>query len=337
MALIVRRGELVNVLIDALSIDESSAAAVIDFFSFRAKVAGETGHRGLWAAPLVPVPGKDAFGLALPVLVASAPLRKVEAWLEKGGLNDNLPKGSRGERWEDQLRQDIREAIDENPLLRNTRCAAHAVKRADDDGEEIDLLIQLDTILIVGEIKFWLVPADPFERFNYFRKLKSASEQARRKASFVHANPDVAAKALRITETEVRSLKIVPLVVANQGFGFALDIDGCRITDSGFLLNYLGAASLVTGMAIDPASGRQVQNTTELYRSEREAAKQFETAFAKPSVLGRFIDRIQWIDIPFPTSDPRPFYFKGVQLNDLSGDERATANAMRAILNPTGT
>ena len=88
LALVVNRRELADVLEQALAIDVNTAEAILALLSFHAKSPDEKGHRGRWAAPLVPTPGQDKFALALPALATSYPLRKVEAWLGRGGLDD---------------------------------------------------------------------------------------------------------------------------------------------------------------------------------------------------------------------------------------------------------
>jgi hypothetical protein len=143
MALLVSRKELLSVLTSALAIDEDTADAVIAFLTFKPKVSGDKGHRGLWAAPIVPIPGEDRLALALPALAASNPLRKVEAWLEKGGIDDNLSKNARGDNYEADYRKQICEAIAKNRLFKDTRCAVHAVKKNVNFGEQIDLLVRL--------------------------------------------------------------------------------------------------------------------------------------------------------------------------------------------------
>jgi hypothetical protein len=109
--------------------------------------------------------------------------------------------------------------------------------------------IRLGSLLIVGEVKCWLYPADPIERFNHLKKLRAAAEQASRKAALLRDRPDVAARALGLSEDICRQLRVVPLVVANQGFGFSLDLGGCIVADAQFLETYLGNGTLTIGAA----------------------------------------------------------------------------------------
>jgi hypothetical protein len=107
LALLVSRTELLNVMVKALGVDNNTALAVIEFLSFRLRASGDKGHRGLWAAPIVSIPGEDRLALALPVLTVSNPLRKAEAWLEKGGIGDSLSKNARGELFEADYRKHV--------------------------------------------------------------------------------------------------------------------------------------------------------------------------------------------------------------------------------------
>jgi hypothetical protein len=251
----------------------------------------------------------------------SNPLRKAEAWLEKGGLDDSLSKGARGELYEDEYRQKVCSAIAKNKLLKDSRCASSEIKKTADFEEQIDLLVRLGDLLIVGEVKCWLYPADPHEQFNHLKKLRAAAEQAKRKARLLQGRPDVAAKALGLSEDECRKLRVVPLVVTNQGFGFSLNVDGCAVTDAAFLVTYLGAGTIATAAAIDRRTGLMEPTTTTLYERETQAADRFEQAVASPTVLKRFLDRLTWTKIPFPTAGTQQVYFAAPQLGDLTGDE----------------
>ena len=332
MALVVSKGELIDVLMRSLDVDESTADALIEFLKYAPKKPKEKGHRGIWAAPLVPIPGEDGLALALPALAVSNPLRRAEAWLERGGLDDNFSKNARGDRFEADYRAKVVVAIEKNPLLAEAVCAKNEIKKNANFEEQIDLLIRLGDLLIVGEVKCWLFPADSFERFTHFRKIKDAAEQAKRKADLLRSRPDVAAIALGLPEGEVRELRVVPLVVANQGFGFSLDADGCRITDAAYLLTYLGSGTISSSMAMEPRTGRSTTATMTFYEREKQASDRFEALFAKPPVLQRFVDRIGWTTIPFPLPGGGTLQFAVPRLDDFAGDERMRAVLMRNAL-----
>jgi hypothetical protein len=335
LALLVGRRELVDILVKALGENLPTANALIDFLSFSPKDSMDKGHRGLWAAPLVPIPGEERFALALPVLMTSNPLRKAEAWLEKGGLDDMQSKAKRGGGFEVELRRQVRRCLAENPLLSDARCAEHAVRKVITFGEEIDLLIQIGTLLLVCEVKFHLTPADSRERYNHLRKLRAASEQARRKAALLITRPDVVARALGITEGRAKELRVVPLIVDNQGFGLALDVDGCRVTESRFLLNCLSSGTLVTDAAFVPRTGQQIHMKTHLYVDQAQAERELDLILADPIVLKRFTDRIRWSRSPFPAASQLEFLTEVPYLGDFVGERLDHAQALEALIKST--
>lgn len=307
LALTVSRSELLDILQRALDLDVDTGLAVIDFLTFQAKRGTAKGHRGLWTAPLVAIPSEENFGLSYGALLASSPLRKVEAWLEKGGLDDSLARSARGGDYETQTRTELRELIERNQLLPTSRCAEHSIKKGEFP-EEIDILIKLGNILIVGEVKCWLFPADPFERQEYFGKLRKAALQATRKAAALDKRRDVAANALCLPIEQLQNLRIIPLVVTNQGFGMSLEVEECRVTDRTFLANYLSAGAIISGVIFEPKSGQRRQLRTVFYQNEKEASAHFEDTIAMPSVLQRFYDRIDWQPMTFPIFGGEPVF-----------------------------
>jgi hypothetical protein len=249
-------------------------------------------------------------------------------------LTTIFPRTLEGPPTRRSTRQQICAAIAKNRLFKDVRCAVHGIKKDSNFDEQIDLLVRLGHLLIVGEVKFWLFPAESFERFLYLRKLKDAARQAVRKADALRRRPEVAATALGLTDDECRRLRVVPLVVANQGFGFSLNIDGCFVTDALFLRNYLGGGNLSTTAAVVPTTGRFVPFSTTLYENEAQVAGRFEAALASPYVLQRFIDRISWTVVPFPAPSGIIVDLAAARLGDLIGEERHHAETAVEIFRP---
>lgn len=328
LALIVGRSELTGILVKALREELDTVCALIEFLSFRHKV-----YRGLWAAPLVPIPGEDKLALALPVLMTGNPLRKAEAWLAKGGIDDSQSKNSRGLKFEVKFRNEIRRVLKSNSLLLDARCAERAIPKDSEFGEEIDLLIQVGSLLLVGEVKCHFTPTEPQERYNHVReKLRGASKQAKAKATLLSARPDVVASALEITEKRARELRVVPLVVDSQGFGLSLEVDGCRVTDARFLLSCLGSGKLVTDAVLDLRTGQRVESETVLYSDQAEAEQMLEQLLADPPTLKRFTDRIYWGRSKFPTTSSMPFFVEVSHLGDFVENQRRAIEKLRDSL-----
>lgn len=109
--------------------------------------------------------------------------------------------------FEANVRKSVRAAIDANPLLDDARSAANGVKATKESPEQVDLVVQIGDLLVVGEVKCFLFPADSRERFRHRRKLKEAADQAWRKAQRLSSRPDVAARAPGISQAQAASLR----------------------------------------------------------------------------------------------------------------------------------
>ena len=328
-ALVCRRGEIVDALRRALSIDDVLAEAIVAFLTWKKKT-----YKGLWGAPLVPLPNSDELVIAMNVLATSNVVRRAEIWLTKGGLDDNLAKDKRGDFYETMLRSEIVGAIARNAIVKDAACARHAIKRSKDVSEQIDLVVQFSSLLLVAEVKCLLFPADHRERYNFLQTLRGAAEQARRKAAFLDGRRDIAAAALGIDQQKAAILKVVPLVVTNQGFGMSLVFDGCVVTDAKFLKLYLGSGNYIGEAAVNRVDGGVAMAENHLYRTEAEAVARLEATLRRPPSLYRFVDRLEWSEFAFPTHDGTPLLIAQTQLADVSGEVRTRYEALGAAVDP---
>ncbi|WP_461374779.1 hypothetical protein [Candidatus Aquicultor sp.] len=354
LALAVERESLRKAVEQGLRVDAAQADELITFLTFQFQTGGPSkakGNKGLWAAPLVPVPGTTEVVLPLSVLTTSNIVRRVEAWLEKGGIDDTNPitwpttsrrSGSgkavpsttqgRGDRYETLYRHQVCDAIVRNTMFAGAACARHGIKKSKTFPEQVDLLVAFGGVCLVGEVKFFLMPADPHERARYDEKLSDAAKQAKIKLSALKLQPDVLANALGIDIEAAKALELVPVVVTAQGYRFSTRVDEVLIVESSFLRTYLAGEKVVVGMAIVPATGEHVQHTKQFYSSEKAAAREFESTMEAPYVLKRFLNQISWSDTPLPTLAHPRAVIEMPEIKDLTGFERVRAEAMAAAL-----
>jgi hypothetical protein len=321
LALTVHRASLRQAIEEGLRIDTTMADAIIAFLTFKFQGGGKrkaAGNKGLWAAPLVEVPGTEYFALPLSVLATSNIVRRVETWLEKGGLDDRrvtkwpattsrhlMPVPSttegRGDRYETITRSRICDAVSRNRLFSTAACAAKEIKKTATFPEQIDLLVTFGGMCLVGEVKFFLMPADPHERDRYDQKLRDAARQAKAKAEALRSRPDVLAAALNLELDIARELRLVPIIVTAQGYRFSQRMDDVLVVDASFLKLYLATGEVQTGMALEPATGRSAPQTMIQYSTEQAAAFNFEATMQAPYTLTRFLAQVGWGETPLPT------------------------------------
>lgn len=335
MANAIGRCELVEAIGKALVLEPDVAGKAVDFLTHGQGMAGthkgrERGSRGIWTAPLVPVPETDFLVLSPAVFEHCAALYRVEAWLEKGGLSDEgATKSSRGaaqrgNQFERTYRAQLCDALKQNETLSGSRVAPEQIKKGsgkDAFPEQIDILFKLGKRLLVGELKFLLRPTDPHQWSRHYAKLSTAAKQARDKAAAIEARRDVAASALRIDLKEVVDLPVTPVVVLNSGFGFSLEIDGCRVLDAQFLRDFLRSPFFSTGGAM--GRGKLIsEEVTVLYSSEYDASRRFDAIMARPGVLTRFLNRISWDVVDYPSDDGLPLRVTSPFRGDMTPAER---------------
>jgi hypothetical protein len=341
----VQRKELCRVLASALRISDERAGQVVEFLMFKEqgpskKTSDATeddddkGNRGFWSAPLVPVPDDDVLLLPHPVFEHGDPVYRVEAWLEKGGIDDQAIE-HRGDRFEEHYRADLVAAIAGNPLLDGARIAPVGIADTEDFPFQTDLLFKLGGRAFVGEIKCWLTPADPHHWGRFYRvRLKGAVDQVLARTTALGARRDVLANALGIPEKEAASLELCPIVVVNTGAGFSLNNRGCRVIDGDFLRSYLRTPHQASAIAMHfgkPAA----QRIESLYATEQEASDRFDEVMADPWTLRRFLDRLERTEVAYPRPSGGSFFLKTLFRGDLTPQERLQHARMMARVQDT--
>jgi hypothetical protein len=302
LALLIRRNEVERALVKCTDMDAGRAKSVVDFFTCDLNDLTKLFTRGFWAAPMLPIDDEN-IAIVFPALRIGSAVRRIESWLDSGGLSDHLSNSRRGLKYEAWVRSEIANGLAKNTLLPDSRCAPNAVSRSSQDGEQIDLLIVLGNILIVGEVKCFLYPIEASEHNNYLKKLDDAGAQALRKSKWIVDNPGEIIKALQIPVERVGTLRAVPIIVTNHGAGFGLSYNGARVIDFHFLHLYLLKHEYMAGMAFQVDAKSAVQHYEKLYSSEKEAAEKFEQTMENPVALRRYINAAVWKDNKFPMSN----------------------------------
>jgi hypothetical protein len=305
-AFAIGRDELQELVAEALAIAGERAGAIVDFLTIDPNDGKSLFGRGFWPAPFLPDPARGRlYLLAAPLLVGS-PLRRVEAWLERGGLTDRAGLKGRGKPFEDFVRASVRDALAGNALLSDHTVAPHALKRKG-SSEEVDLLIRIGGTLLVGEVKCFLSPSEPLERYNYLKNVEGAVLQAKAKADWVDQNRDEVAALVGISDAEAaKALKLVPLVVTNHGLGLGLELDGVTVTDLHYLKLLMGHGQYQGDTMFKRAVGTAHQNVL-LYSDQADFEERVAEIFGDPPPLRRYQGKIEWDRVPFATSDNSPF------------------------------
>ncbi|QXQ07427.1 hypothetical protein KX816_05215 [Sphingosinicellaceae bacterium] len=290
----IKRATVVAATATCLEIDTETADACITALTTDpvADIA-ELFRIGLWHKPLVAVSGGERLLFAVGALVWGSPIRRTERWLQGKGRVD-LSKTANGEIYEASVRALVRGALEGNPVLEPSAWAVAYLPGRKSD-EQIDLLIRIDDVVLVCEIKCLLAPSEPGECYNYVRKLEMASVQAMRKAEWLRIEQTLAHELL----ADMRELRMVPLIVVNQSNGVGMEVGGCHVIDAHFLRIFLGDGEYHAGARFEPG-GPINFDTRKLYGSAAEAAACLPEVFAQHLGVARYRAAIRWTTSVIP-------------------------------------
>lgn len=242
--------------------------------------------------------------------------------MERGGISDSHGVKGRGKAFERHVRKVVSDVLADNELLTDVSTAEHGLKRRG-ESEEIDLLVRVGNILLVGEVKCFVAPSEPTEKRNHLNNLDNATAQAEVKRAWADTNREALAETLNVDAAQAERLQIIPIVVLNHGFGMGLERYGVPVVDLHYLRLLLGSGCYQSGTRFERDVG-MAYDTVTLYRSQAEFEANIEVLLRDPPPLKRFSERLLWRRIPFMTSNGRPFM---IELPAIS--EEAPPSAIR--------
>lgn len=267
---------------------------------------------GLWHRPLIAAKGGDDLMIVAGALSWGSSLRAVERWLQEGKGTD-LSRTSNGERYERDLRDRVSAALAGNPILRPFTSEVRHLP-AGKGREEVDLVFRMGKTVIVGEVKCFLRPAEPSERYDYLRKIEEAAAQAKRKAEWLCANPAVIADI--IAGTPLADIRFLPLVIVNQSNGVSWNFDGSTVIDAKWFELFLssGEYNSAAALALD-GSADSVFTVSQLYTSPEEAEQALPAIFEDHPGLRLFRAAVAWSNARIPLADGRELIMAHATMN----------------------
>jgi hypothetical protein len=329
LALRINGAELKDAIVQCAEFSAHEAEAAIELFSAPITDMQLLFRKGFWGCPLVRLNDTEIAIVLAPLEVGSPP-RRLEIWLDRMGMRDKIEKYGAGHPYEEHVRSEVCKAISKNTAFKNSKGYKSALLAKSVNGEEqVDLIFKLRNLVVVGEIKCLLTPAEASERYDYLRKLEGAAEQAVRKTKFLESNSDDALAALNVDKTELPKLKFVSIVVTNQGFGLGFDA-GCAVVDLHFLRLFLQARDYISSSAMVPSSGQLVTSSTTLYSSESDAEDKFESTMKLPPTIARTEGAFSLVENRLPLSGRRQLTVKYFSMtkSPTPKDERDWLNAV---------
>lgn len=283
---------LVSSFAEAMNFDPEDISILIDTLTRNRKPPNS-----IWHHPLIPIETNKGRGLLfvlLPILEANI-YRNVDYWLSKLGL----PLEKRGNLFEEEVLGRLERSIQNSSMNRHISiCKATQFLSEDQtSGEEIDILIRLGSLIILGEVKCQKFPVSPLERHNYINTLKGAATQAKRKATWVELNLEVVAKKFSVDNVRL-SGKIIPIIISNHALGVGMEFEGVPVLDLLTITNYISNLHNLTGTLTE--QGWQKYNGKPFYSNLKEMVNNFEDYAFHPAALNFYYNVLKPQFINFP-------------------------------------
>jgi hypothetical protein len=193
-------------------------------------------------------------------------LRIGERWLRQGGFDLDR----RGPVFEELARGKIAEYLREARLLRDAQIAPQSLI-VGPNREEVDLLVRIGRLVLVGEAKCQLFPVDAVESYRFQDRLHEGALQAARKATAVRDHPEDIRIPLGLRTEQIT---VVPFVLSNSLLG------------SGYPINDVGVIDLVyLDLLLREAQG--TGSKERYYDNQTEAETRIPNLILRPPISRR--------------------------------------------------
>jgi len=313
-AILVSRAEIKDALGRALTPDQNALSSAIDFLTYRKR------SDGLWQKPSITV-SENEFLIASAPLKSGNGLRIAERWLSQGGFD---PK-RRGPVFEASARDNIAEFLAKSPTLHDHYVAPNPMF-VGSNREEIDLLIRIGRLLLVGEAKCQLFPVEPLEVYRFRARLKEGAAQAMRKAAIIQNS--FAELQSTFGLSSVDGVSVVPFVLSNHALGSGYPIDGVPVVDLPYLSTMLQQGHFRTMVITGRKGVEHPGNLIRFYSDAADAERPIPRLLVEQPVVRIFEHLIKKRIRPIPI-DPDgteifvEYYVVSLEMNPFDFEPRS--------------
>lgn len=226
----------------------------------------------LWTRPALRV--EDKFYFFSTNIVAPNYSFLVDEWLDSIGYDLK----ERGKDFERYIKRELNKCLSKRNF---------SFKIADkskfyineNDFEEIDLLINLKNIVIIGEVKCIKYPMSSRDSYNNFKRLREASKQIKRKEKYIYKNRNHLFNDIG----DIENKKIVRVIISNYAIFAGTNVDEIPVIDYFLFDSYIRSGKL-THRTISKDNGKyeEILEEIDYYSNEDEFCNNFEEFIKRP-------------------------------------------------------
>jgi len=162
-------------------------------------------------------------------------------------------------------------------------------------------VINLQTIVVIAEVKCIRYPMEMRDYYNNYNRLKIGSQQVVRKSAYLEKHAEEFKKDIG----DIKGKTIIKLVITNYPIFAGCSLDGIPVIDFHWLEGFVTHNKLIHYLSKNEG-GRLVnepQNALTLYNNETEFCANFEQQMRSPAIIERFREKVGTLDIKMTVED----------------------------------
>ncbi|TCB69924.1 hypothetical protein E0H88_10390 [Acinetobacter sp. ANC 4216] len=283
---------------------------IINFLTF---VAKSTPKADLWRMPIIEL-DNDILTFCFSSILSPNYVRCLEGWIQQGGGQID----AKGPIYEENTKNDLRSIIDKNSFIDKNEFFILSTPNnqisIDGTSEEFDLLLKIDNLIIVGEMKCIVTPDSAISTWNCYSTLQRACNQVIRKMKFIENNINEISSRFKWKKAESEII-FAPIILNSNRLFCGSELFNVPIIDHTILIDYF------KGPIYDLYSINDLKLTSvELYKNPTDLKNNFKKYVEYPPSLEIFkkfiIPDENYIKIISPIDDYKPCYkYTRVNLN----------------------
>jgi hypothetical protein len=228
----------------------------------------------LWSYPLIEYKGD--YLIAFLSLVSPITLHLIDKWLNQGGYS----LSERGLLFEEFLKTELKKDFDKKKYF--SQIPSKSMYKIPGKGEEeIDLIINLKTKIVVAEVKCIKYPLSIRDYHNAYKILINASQQVIRKAQFVKDNQDFFTKEIG----NMQDKEIVRIIITNYPNFSGYILNDIPVVDAFLVESYILSGKLSQRKLImkkNQMKQMEEYNEIKYYDNETEMSDRLSSFMLNP-------------------------------------------------------
>jgi len=278
--------------------DEGKIDLILDFLTI------SKDKNDLWCHPLIKT-SQGKYTLLAGALNTPSMLRLVEHWL----VTFKVDLSEKGYEFERNTIEKLNKVLVNNSLIEDFDNAIGKRFKLKTGEEEIDLLLRIGNVIIVGELKAIVTTDSEISKYRTSETLTKAGIQIARKAKFISDNLQEVSDILGWAFDDFKSCKIIKIIVSSNGVFAGYRFNNVPVIDSLILNTYF--KDPIVRLITKSESDGSLKNIAwyELYDSQKQLMENFEVYIDNPPQLNMIDDDVDYKCVRFPSVDNQDCFF----------------------------